>query len=205
MVNVITKEPLYTRTDSCLGFGKRNTNNAFVVACNKFVYFDALPMLPDEPEDTDKATAVPETAHDSSTSGTTQQAAVNHKWSPPQGPRVLNLPLRYPPHPRPVTGASSSRRTFDQAALSALTSAINMSPVYEQDYVNLAEVGVKLSRISPDVNARNYGYERLREFVQASGLVELRMKSRDPHPPIALVRLKEVPVPETSAEGGISI
>jgi hypothetical protein len=193
------KQPPDIQTDTCLGFGKRDTNNAFVVACNKFVYFDALPMPPEESEEEETATAGPETAHNSSTSGATQQASGSHRWPPPQSPGALNLPSRYPQRPPPVAGVRVVRRAFDQAALSALTSAINMSTVYEQDYVNLAEVGIKLSRISPDVNPRNYGYERLRDFIQASGIVELRMKSRDPHPPIALARLKGTSVADTSA------
>ena len=81
-------------------------------------------------------------------------------------------------------------RRLDNAALSAITSAISMSNAYEDDFVNLAEVGDKLPRMSPDLVPRNYGFERLREFVLASGVVELRMKPMGNHPPIALVRLK---------------
>ena len=73
-----------------------------------------------------------------------------------------------------------------------------MSSAYEEDYVNLADVGNKLPRISPDLNPRNYGFERLRDFVEASGIVELQMKSVAPHPPIALVRLKEKPTTDIS-------
>ncbi len=66
-----------------------------------------------------------------------------------------------------------------------------MAPPYEEDFVNLAEVGLMLGRISPNVNARNYGYQRLKEFIEASGLVETRMKQLEGRPPVALVRLKE--------------
>jgi len=65
-----------------------------------------------------------------------------------------------------------------------------MSSPYEDDYVNLAEVGLMLPRMSPDLVPRNYGYERLKDFLQASGIVELRTKAMGPHPPVALVRLK---------------
>jgi hypothetical protein len=74
------------------------------------------------------------------------------------------------------------------------------SAVYEEDYVNLAEIGIKLARISPDLNPRNYGFERLRDFVQASGIVELRMKSMGPHPPVALIRLKAAPTANASVQ-----
>lgn len=31
------------------GFGKRNTNNAFIAACSKFTYFGVLNCPPDDP------------------------------------------------------------------------------------------------------------------------------------------------------------
>lgn len=201
MVNAKMRRPIYSRTDSTSGFGKRNTSNAFVVACNKFVYFDALPVTAEETEDSDKATAIPETAHYPLTSSSTQQATTGSRATPLTGPAAMNSPPRYPLRSQLVAGTNSNRRTFDRPALLALTSAIKMSSLYEQDYVNLAEVGDKLIRISPDVNPRNYGYDRLREFVVASGIVELRMKNKEPAPPIALVRITSTSIVDTSAQG----
>ena len=183
--------PLAQRLTRISGFGKRNTNNAFVVACNKFIYFDALPMCPQEGEVCTDGATVPGTAHISLPSGPTQQAPANPGVMHSRGPRALSASSMSPWRD---TRTGSDRRTFDQGALSGLRSAISMSTVYEEDWVNLAEVGPKLPRISPDSNPRNYGFERLREFVQASGIVELQMKPMGPHPPIALVRLKETPV-----------
>ena len=73
-----------------------------------------------------------------------------------------------------------------------------MSTPFEEDFVNLAEVGAKLPRISPDLNPRNYGFERLKDFIEASGIVEVRMKSMGPKPPLALVRLKDAQAAGTS-------
>jgi hypothetical protein len=67
---------------------------------------------------------------------------------------------------------------------------VTNAPSYTDNWVNLADVGNLLSKLSPDLNARNYGYQRLREFVEASGIVELTYKNMGDKPPIALARLK---------------
>lgn len=82
-------------------------------------------------------------------------------------------------------------RPLDEAALQALRLAFTNSPPYEEDYVNLAEVGLMLARIALDINARNYGFQRLLDLAEASGLFELRRKDTGPNPPVTLVRLKE--------------
>ena len=108
---------------------------------------------------------------------------------------VLNVPLCEPeeplvtpqtPAPRVATTPEAitcpwalvrvepSKRPLDQAALDGLAKAVNNSIGYDDNYANLAEVGNYLSKISPDLNARNYGYDRLREFVEASGIVTLK-------------------------------
>lgn len=58
-------------------------------------------------------------------------------------------------------------------------------------FVNLAEVGLQLTKISPDLNARNYGYGKLWEFVEASGIAELKRKDMGKQASVALVRLKD--------------
>ena len=87
--------------------------------------------------------------------------------------------------PQPTT------RPLDAAALRGLAMAVTNAPSYSENWVNLAEVGNLLSKFSPDLHARNYGYERLRDFVEASGIVEWKYKLMGDKPPIVLVRLKE--------------
>lgn len=89
-----------------------------------------------------------------------------------------------------VIRSAPIRKPIDAAALNKLAIAIANAPNYRDNWVNLAEVGNILSRISPDLNARNYGYERLREFVKASDIVDLDYKDMGNKPPIVLVRLK---------------
>ncbi|EME88794.1 uncharacterized protein MYCFIDRAFT_125511 [Pseudocercospora fijiensis CIRAD86] len=154
---------------SVYGFGNRqNTHRAFIAACNEFVYLDALPLQEQEQNQP------PAAASQTPTREPPNAIAM------PQG-HSLALPVRTAPMRRPI----------DQAALEGIKNAISGSSAYEEDYANLAEVGTRLVKLSPDLTPRNYGYERLLPFVQASGIVEVKMKLRDPAPAIALVRLKD--------------
>ena len=83
-----------------------------------------------------------------------------------------------------------SARPLDGVALMGLATAITNTLSYEEDWVNLADVGSYLSKISPDLNPRNYGYERLKDFVEASRIVDVKRKTIGDKPPIVLVRLK---------------
>ncbi|ERF73357.1 hypothetical protein EPUS_08299 [Endocarpon pusillum Z07020] len=113
---------------------------------------------------------------------------------------VLNVeseePLVAPQPPRPgyppvFVRKQPATRPLDQAALRGLAMAVTNAVSYSDNWVNLADVGSYLSKISPDLHARNYGYERLREFVEASGIVDLKWKNMGDKPPVVLVRLKE--------------
>lgn len=143
------------------GFGERKTNHAFIAACDKFMYFDVLNIELEEPE------------------------------APPS---AVESPKLERPLPRMVVREPPLRRPIDTVARNgirlAVTKTTNTSN-YGDDWVNLAEVGNYLRKIAPDLHARNYGYERLREFVEASGLVDIRHKTMGDKPPVVLVRLKE--------------
>lgn len=145
------------------GFGRRETNNAFVAACNKFVYFDALSVTLDDTEE--------------------PQAASGMQVHKP----VVSPPVRSQASLR----VKQSPIPLDQAARDGLVTAVSRSSSYDGDWINLAEVGAQLSKISPDLNARNYGFDRLRDFVGASGVLDLKMKPMGDNPAIALVRIKQ--------------
>lgn len=163
---------------SVYGFGNRhNTHRAFVAACNEFVYFDALPMPKDDGGDATVSTV--QTFPKLSPSSTSIQQ-----------PESLMQRLSISTATEVPTNTQLGRRPFDKAALAGLRKAIRSCDVCEGDFVNLAAVGDYLTRISPDLHARNFGYARLSEFVVASGIVQLKMKAMGDAPPIALVRLK---------------
>ncbi|KAK0108024.1 hypothetical protein ONS95_002849 [Cadophora gregata] len=139
------------------GFGNRKTNNAFIAACDKFIYFDVLNKESEE-------LAV--------------RPHVAESTKPEGGPVVIR-------------DQSMNKIPIDSRVRAGIVLAIKSSKGYGDNWVNLANVGAHLNKISPDLNARNYGYERLREFVEATGLVDVKFKPMGESPPVALVRLKE--------------
>ncbi|KAH7069590.1 NYN domain-containing protein [Paraphoma chrysanthemicola] len=62
-----------------------------------------------------------------------------------------------------------ARKALGQAALKALALAVSNSA---------------------DMQPRNLGYDRLRDLMEASGIVELRLRTIDDKPPVTLARLK---------------
>jgi uncharacterized LabA/DUF88 family protein len=159
------------------GFGnKHNTHRAFIAACNKFVYLDALPGPPDEKEEEAAAAAAaagPTPSTSSKPTLTTNNIALPHRPASPSKNKT-------PPVPAPTTTSTpASAPRLDRTAIKALRKAIMNSPPYDDEgFVNLAEVGNYLIKLSPDLNARNYGFPPLRDFVVASGIVVTTMRER---------------------------
>ncbi|KAG4417633.1 MAG: hypothetical protein CMP47_06390 [Rickettsiales bacterium] len=83
------------------------------------------------------------------------------------------------------------KRPIDPKARAGIVLAIKHSRDYGDSWVNLADVGNHLNKLAPNLNARNYGYEKLREFIEASGVVDVKFKPMGDKPPVALVCLKE--------------
>ena len=85
-----------------------------------------------------------------------------------------------------------AKATLDRAALEMLTKAVTAS-ADEDGRANLARVGAHLAKQSPDFDARNYGFPRLSDLVEASGIVEVERIGDNPK--IIMVRLKGGPAP----------
>ncbi|KAG4431974.1 hypothetical protein IFR05_012547 [Cadophora sp. M221] len=139
------------------GFGERKTNNSFIAACDKFIYFDVLNEESEELE----VPPLPAAAAEPSKPGI-------------GGPMV-------------VQDRPTNIRPIDARARAAIVVAIRNSRGYSDSWANLAEVGNHLNKLGPNLHARNYGYERLREFIEATGIVDVKYKSMGEKPPIVLV------------------
>lgn len=71
---------------------------------------------------------------------------------PPDGAKIPGARPSFVSSPQlPVL--KSQPRKIDEAALTAMRQAILTSEPYEEDFVNLTEIGQKLGRISPDLKA----------------------------------------------------
>ena len=88
--------------------------------------------------------------------------------------------------------APDSRRECTNAALDAtaidmLIKAINAT-AEEDGQANLAKVGSHLAKQAPDFDARNFGFPRLTDLVEASGIAEVQRTGGNPT--IVRVRLR---------------
>jgi len=146
------------------GFGERKTPRPFITACDKFIYVDVLGGATAEPPQTTQITRE----------------------------KVVGKPAKAAPVPvkietekaRPVQGGAASGR-LGKAALSMLQMAVEAS-ADEDGRANLARVGAHLAKQSPDFDARNYGYARLSDLADASGILEVERAGDQ----VVMVRLK---------------
>jgi hypothetical protein len=112
---------------------------------------------------------------------------------PPEDTRVVDRPVDVEGRSFPSTNTTINprKRPLDQSAIEGLARAVTNCRSDIDSWVHLADVGGYLSKISPDFNARNYGYERLRDFVEASGIVDVKKRDMGDRPPVVLVRLRD--------------
>jgi hypothetical protein len=80
-----------------------------------------------------------------------------------------------------------AKTALDRAALDMLSKAVTAS-TDEDGRANLARVGAHLAKQSPDFDPRNYGFPRLSNLVEASGIAEVERIGENPK--IITVRLK---------------
>ena len=99
---------------------------------------------------------------------------------------AVATPKAAPAKPAPAKVA------LDRAALDMRAKAVTAS-ADEDGRANLARVGAHLAKQSPDFDARNYGFPRLSDLVEASGIVEVERIGENPK--IIMVRLKGGPAP----------
>lgn len=76
---------------------------------------------------------------------------------------------------------------LDSAALKMIENAVTAS-ADEDGRANLARVGAHLAKQSSDFDARNYGFARLTDLVEASGIVDVERSGDSPK--IVTVRMK---------------
>jgi hypothetical protein len=87
--------------------------------------------------------------------------------------------------PAPTT--STVKAELDTAAIDMLVNAISAT-AEDDGRANLAKVGAHLAKQAPDFDARNYGFPRLTNLVEASGIAEVERVGENPT--IVRVRLK---------------
>lgn len=151
-----------------------------MAACDNFIYFDVLNNVEAEPEPAPELEPGPKAIAPALPSSPTKQ----QPSLVPTAPRALSAGWG-------AVLTQSRARPLDQPALDGLRLAISkVKPYNDDEWVNLADLGSYLGNLSPNLHFRNYGYDRLRDFVLASGLVEVKAQPMGKHPPVALAKLK---------------
>lgn len=128
------------------GFGERKTPRPFITACDKFIFFDVLAKA-SEP--------VALEAPAPKASKTTKATKADVK-----GPLPVGQPRR-------------SGDAVDAAARALLTSAL-AAVTDDTGWATLGALGSHIAKRSPEFDARNYGFARLSDLVEATGLFELK-------------------------------
>ncbi len=144
------------------GFGERKTPRPFITACDKFVYFDVLTAPVEE-----AVAVVP--------------AAAPAQKAPAKKANVTAAP---------VAPAVPVKSKIDQTLIDMLTKAITAT-ADEDGRANLARVGAHLAKQAPDFDARNYGFGRLSELAEASGILDVERVGDAIK--VVMVRLKTTP------------
>ncbi|MEY9772146.1 hypothetical protein ABIA14_004487 [Sinorhizobium fredii] len=104
--------------------------------------------------------------------------------APPQRPRKpIAETSPVVARPAPVKPA------LDKAELDMLAKAVTAS-ADEDGRANLARVGAHLAKQAPDFDARNYGFPRLSDLVEASGIVDVERTGENPK--IVMVTLRRL-------------
>ncbi|NLR97422.1 NYN domain-containing protein [Rhizobium sp. P38BS-XIX] len=147
------------------GFGERKTPRPFITACDKFVYFDVLGEQVDEAP----VGSAPERG----------VAAVRAGKKAP-------TPQKAEPEKAAAPSAYTKGR-LDEAALQMLEKAVAAS-ADDDGRAHLGRVGAHLAKQAPDFDARNYGFARLSDLAEASGILDVERVGD--HPKVVTVKLK---------------
>ena len=141
------------------GFGERKTPRPFITACDKFIYVDVLGSAPAEQPQTPQAA--------------NQDGAGGEKVKPANLAKAVAVPSKIEAEkPSSGQGGAASGK-LNAAALSMLRKAVQATSD-EEGWANLGPVGSHLAKQSPDFEARNYGFARLSDLADASGILEVK-------------------------------
>ena len=164
------------------GFGRDHTHRAFVAACSKFFYLndlspssglqkrESIPLPPPTPVAPNPPNT-PWSWRAIFSGGSSTSTTPTHLTSAYQNEDRHADPTPLTSQPEPLY----KPKPLDQAALENIRKTIIERRSDKDHLINMGFVGECLNRL-PDFNFRYFGYKRLRDFFQASGIVELKMK-----------------------------
>lgn len=168
------------------GFGERKTPRPFVSACDRFYYLDALEAVPPPDDALPMPPPPPAIEQDPIVAAAARRPVLLPTIPGGQVSSATTSPTAAAPAPSgPATGK------LDAEALRVLRMAVDAC-AEDDGHANLATVGSYLTKQSPDFNAANYGFSKLRELAEASGILNVELVVRRPNAaPICMVQLSD--------------
>jgi hypothetical protein len=133
------------------GFGERKTPKPFVVACDKFIYFENLNIMP--PDDPATPSTPGPQANSSSGGG--------------GGGGANTFTVTHRRAPSTTTSGPPGSSTIDTKLEQQLRDAVEASSD-EEGWANLAKVGALITKQRPDFDPRTYGHLKFSEVVIAT-------------------------------------
>jgi len=154
------------REEGCTvyGFGERKTPDAFVQACDKFIYTEVLRADPAlGKEGAAPAPPVRVERKPDAKPATKPEGKAGNRGAPPAPP----MAKRPPPSPPPSAADESSSRTAAPLPLplELIRQAIEEASD-EQGWAQLGAVGTYLTKIRPDFDPRLYGHRKLSDLLR---------------------------------------
>lgn len=164
------------------GFGERKTPQAFVSACDKFVYVEVL-------RGAKAAVAKPAPASKSAPAAKAAPAAKPGKRATAAKPAASTaaLPAETPVEVavEPAIEKADARR---DPALHALLSEALDDAADEDGWAGLGALGSLVAKRAPDFDSRNYGYRKLSDLIKTLGLFEISERGSDGKPKAIYLR-----------------
>lgn len=158
------------------GFGEMKTPNAFIAACDRFIYLEIIGRHGEE-EEQEKEKAAKTTGR---IAKTTSRREPEKKEAEKKAPAAEKKPA----------AAKDERgiRKVDRELIKLINSSIR-DVEDENGWAFLAEVGNLIIKKQPSFDSRNYGYDKLTTLVKSIGKYEIQMRDTG-NPNVKLVYLK---------------
>ncbi|MGI6508618.1 MAG: NYN domain-containing protein [Saccharofermentanales bacterium] len=158
------------------GFGEMKTPNAFIAACDRFIYLEIISQRADEENDTDKEvrqTGRLTTARREAGKKDTGKKTADRKATD-----------------REEKKADKSIQKVDRKLIQLISSSIR-DVEDENGWAFLAEVGNLIVKKQPSFDSRNYGYDKLTTLIQSIGRYDVEMRDTgNPNVKLVYIRIK---------------
>lgn len=160
-----------------IGMGEQKTPNSLVRACNTFKYLDLL-YSEEEAEEERKAAACTK----KETEKQNRESEARHRKAENAQKEEAAAEKKASKNAEPVDSTDNTDSAEDAAqngipgkdVIEAEIASIISSRVDEDGWVNLARIGSSLAKRVPGFDPRNYGYKKLRDFIECFGCFETR-------------------------------